>query len=165
MNGILATSTEDKQTAYLDTLTHGERETYTRQASLLAIYGKYGTVKRAAEMAGVHRDSHRRWESDDVLGYRQRFRDAHATFVEGQEELLYALNAGLVPGQNVTGLLATLNANHPDKWRGNQQTLVVEDSVLQALASLQKLDAETRAQLPEPKVVEGSGTVEKLPWE
>ena len=156
-------TTEAQQTAYLDSLTHLERAMYQRQEALLTVYARYGTVKRAAQMSGVNRESHRRWEADDVLGYRQRFRDCHAHFVESQEELLYALNEGLQPGQNVTGLLATLNANHPDKWRGNQQTLVVEDSVLQALASLQALDAETRA-LPAPSVVEGAVT-ERLPWE
>lgn len=163
-------STEDKQAevdteAWLEALSHQQRDCYQRQETTLASYAKLGTLKKAAALAGISRETHRNWESQDTLGYRQRFRDAHAEFVESQESLLYTLNEGLVPGQNVTGLLATLNANHPDKWRGNQQTVVVEDSVLQALASLQALDAETRKQLPAAKVVEGEATVEKFPWE
>ena len=64
-----------------------------------------------------------------------------------------------------TLLIALNNANNPDKWRGNQASIVVEDSVLQALTSLQALDAATRAPLPAPDVVEGEAVVEKLPWE
>jgi predicted exporter len=148
VNGILATSTEDKQAAFCDA------------------YGHHGQVTKACKEAHVGRETVRQWEMVDASGFRQQLRDAQEVYREYLESL--ALQRVLNPEGNRgsdTLLIALNNANNPDKWRGNQQTLVVEDSVLQALASLQKLDAETRAQLPEPRVVEGSGTVEKLPWE
>jgi len=137
-----------------------------RQADFCAALGKLGSITKAASLAGVSRETIRLWERDDRSGFRQKLRDAHATYADMLESM--ALERVQNPEGNRgsdTLLIALNNANNPDKWRGNQASLVVEDSVLQALTSLQALDAATRAPLPAPDVVEGEAVVEKLPWE
>ena len=140
--------------------------TETRMAAFCEAYGHHGQVTKAAKEARVGRETVRQWEMADAYGFRQQLRDAQEVYREYLEGL--ALTRVLHPEGNRgsdTLLIALNNANNPDKWKGNQASIVVEDSVLQALASLQKLDAETRAQLPEPNTVEGKAVVEKLPWE
>ena len=148
-NGIVAASTEANQETFCNA------------------YGKLGSITKAVAVAGVSRETVRQWEQNDAHGFRQQLRDAQATYRDMLESM--ALDRVQNPEGNRgsdTLLIALNNANNPDKWKGNQASIVVEDSVLQALASLQKLDTETRAQLPEPKTVEGSIVeVEKLPWE
>ena len=144
-----------------------QETTEQRQQSFLEVYGKTGQITKASHLAAVSRETVRVWEREDTNGFRQQLRDAQAVYQDYLEGL--ALQRVENPEGNRgsdTLLIALNNANNPDKWKGNQASIVVEDSVLQALASLQKLDAETRAQLPEPKTVEGSIVeVDKLPWE
>jgi len=148
-NGTVQQSSEAKQEVFCDA------------------FGRLGTVTKASAAAGVSRDTVRNWEREDRFGFRQKLRDAQGAYQDMLESM--ALDRVQNPEGNRgsdTLLIALNNANNPDKWKGNQASIVVEDSVLQALASLQKLDTETRAQLPEPKTVEGSIVeVEKLPWE
>jgi len=147
-NGILVPELADKQTAFCEA------------------FGRYGQVTKAAKETGVGRETVRGWEQRDANGFRQQLRDAQEVYREYLEGL--ALTRVLNPEGNRgsdTLLIALNNANNPDKWKGNQASIVVEDSVLQALAALQALDSETKAQLPAAKVVEGKAVVEKLPWE
>ena len=138
--------------------------TEAKQTEFLTVYGRTGQITKASLIAGISRETVRVWERDDTYGFRQHLRDAQVVYQDYLEGL--ALSRVENPEGNRgsdTLLIALNNANNPDKWRGNQASIVVEDSVLQALASLQALDAETRA-LPAPSVVEGAVT-ERLPWE
>lgn len=131
-------------------------------------YSKWGTILRAAEEAGVGRNTVTRWRKEDALGFEARFLDAHEAFCDRQEGIVYSLNEGLKPGQNPLSVLATLNANRPGKWRPNVPiTVDIPNETLKALQALQRQDAEGRAkELPEPdpsRVVEGKAKV--LPWE
>lgn len=129
-------------------------------------FGKLGSVTKATAVAGVSRETVRNWEREDRFGFRQQLRDAQATYMDMLESM--ALDRVKSPEGNRgsdTLLIALNNANNPDKWRGNQASIVVEDSVLQALMALQQQGAAIREQLPEPKVVEGQVVEEKLPWE
>ena len=152
-NGVLVPSTVDKMAAFCES------------------FGKVGTVTKAAVAADISRETVRKWEREDINGFREQLRDAQAAYQDYLEGL--ALTRVENPEGNRgsdTLLIALNNANNPDKWRGNQASIVVEDSVLQALVMLQALDTSGRdakgQPAPDPgNVVEGSVVVEKLPWE
>jgi hypothetical protein len=127
--------------------------------------GKLGSITKAATFAGVSRETIRLWERDDRSGFRQKLRDAHATYADMLESMALERVQNPEGNRGSDTLLIALNNANSEKWKGNQVSVVVEDSVLQALTSLQALDAATRAPLPAPAVVEGEAVVEKLPWE
>ena len=136
-----------------------------RQADFCAALGKLGSITKAASLAGVSRETIRLWERDDRSGFRQKLRDAHATYADMLESMALERVQNPEGNRGSDTLLIALNNANSEKWKGNQVSVVVEDSVLQALTSLQALDAATRATLPAPDVVEGEAVVEKLPWE
>ena len=138
-----------------------------RMDSFCAAYGKVGSVTKASIAASVNRDTVRRWEQEDRLGFRQQMRDARQTYAEMLESL--ALDRVQNPEGNRGGdtlLIALNNANNPDKWRGNAMTVELPDHVAQTLAALQVQAQEIQAkQLAKggDKVVKGEATT--LPWE
>lgn len=136
-----------------------------RQADFCEALGKLGSITKAASLAGVSRETIRLWERDDRSGFRQKLRDAHATYADMLESMALERVQNPEGNRGSDTLLIALNNANSEKWKGNQVSVVVEDSVLQALTSLQALDAATRAPLPAPDVVEGEAVVEKLPWE
>ena len=136
-----------------------------RQADFCEALGKLGSITKAAFLAGVSRETIRLWERDDRSGFRQKLRDAHATYADMLESMALERVQNPEGNRGSDTLLIALNNANSEKWKGNQVSVVVEDSVLQALTSLQALDAATRAPLPAPDVVEGEAVVEKLPWE
>jgi len=136
-----------------------------RQADFCEALGKLGSITKAASLAGVSRETIRLWERDDRSGFRQKLRDAQATYADMLESMALERVQNPEGNRGSDTLLIALNNANSEKWKGNQVSVVVEDSVLQALTSLQALDAATRATLPAPDVVEGEAVVEKLPWE
>ena len=136
-----------------------------RQSDFCEALGKLGSITKAASLAGVSRETIRLWERDDRSGFRQKLRDAHATYADMLESMALERVQNPEGNRGSDTLLIALNNANSEKWKGNQVSVVVEDSVLQALTSLQALDAATRAPLPAPDVVEGEAVVEKLPWE
>ena len=136
-----------------------------RQRDFCEALGKLGSITKAASLAGVSRETIRLWERDDRSGFRQKLRDAHATYADMLESMALERVQNPEGNRGSDTLLIALNNANSEKWKGNQVSVVVEDSVLQALTSLQALDAATRATLPAPAVVEGEAVVEKLPWE
>ena len=136
-----------------------------RQSDFCAALGKVGSITKAASLAGVSRETIRLWERDDRSGFRQKLRDAQATYADMLESMALERVQNPEGNRGSDTLLIALNNANSEKWKGNQVSVVVEDSVLQALTSLQALDAATRATLPAPEVVEGEAVVEKLPWE
>jgi len=136
-----------------------------RQADFCEALGKLGSITKAASLAGVSRETIRLWERDDRSGFRQKLRDAQATYADMLESMALERVQNPEGNRGSDTLLIALNNANSEKWKGNQVSVVVEDSVLQALTSLQALDAATRAPLPAPDVVEGEAVVEKLPWE
>ena len=132
-----------------------------RQDSFLDAYRKYGTQRKGCQVAGIHRDTVRRWVNENTLGFRQRFTDAHDDYVDSIEELLDTMNKGLKPGQTPIGILAQLNAERPDKWSRNVQvTHEVGREVMSTLKAIQdqqgKPEAVTEARKPW-QLVEGQG--------
>ena len=136
-----------------------------RQSDFCEALGKLGSITKAASLAGVSRETIRLWERDDRSGFRQKLRDAHATYADMLESMALERVQNPEGNRGSDTLLIALNNANSEKWKGNQVSVVVEDSVLLALTSLQALDAATRATLPAPEVVEGEAVVEKLPWE
>ena len=46
------------------------------QAAFLAAYAQTGIVTKAAEIAGIHRNNHRRWLNEDA-DYAEAFQESH----------------------------------------------------------------------------------------
>ena len=102
------------------------------------------------------------WRSHDLLRFQERFLAAHEAFCDSQESILYTLNEGLKPGQVPTGLLATLNANRPLKWRPTMKVDVdIPNELIQQLRALQELGNQKRraTELQEGKIVGGEAKV------
>ena len=55
----------------------------------LAAYEKCGTIKSASKAAGINRETVRRWQNGDKLGFRVRFQSAQETFREELEEIMF----------------------------------------------------------------------------
>ena len=89
-----------------------------RQDVFLKAYEKFGVITKACESIGLHRDTVRKWKTDDWYGFRERFFDSHMVFTESLEEL--AINRVKVqkPSDNPTLLIAF----HPDKYRPQSGT-------------------------------------------
>lgn len=136
----------------------------SRQESFLDGYRKHGTIRKGCQLAAIHRDSVRRWRSEDIFGFNQRFTDAHDDFVDHVEGLLYGHVEQIKSGQNPLAYFSVLNANRPEKWRPNVKVqLEVPNEVIQQLRALQELGKQEPKGLPEPQTVEGKAEV--LPWE
>ena len=79
-----------------------------RQADFCAALGKLGSITKAASLAGVSRETIRLWERDDRSGFRQKLRDAHATYADMLESM--ALERVQNPEGNHFSELALFNA-------------------------------------------------------
>jgi len=143
-----------------------------RQNEFLEHFAKHGTIRKACSLVPVNRETVRIWNRDDIFGFAERFKAAHNDWVDSQEELLYAYNEGIKPGQTPIGILAALTANRPEKWnRATKLQLDVPNEMIQQLAQLQALDTVKRqqGQLPESATVtdtvtEIEGKSKLLPW-
>src|SRR4051812_6077304 len=59
--------------------------TIVRQEAFLDAYGKHGNVEAAAQVAGIHRNTHYRWikeENDPGGEYKERFETATGQFAD-----------------------------------------------------------------------------------
>lgn len=103
------------------------------QGAFLGAYARCGKVYKAAEAAGINRDMHGRWMREDDT-YPARFKEAREEWIErveedarvwaceGVEEQHYENGelVKVVKKRNPTLLLAILNAELPEKYRGRQ---------------------------------------------
>ena len=140
---------------------HKLQKCWSEQERFLAAFRTGGTIKAGLSNVKVCRRTAELWKEHDLLRFRERFLAAHETFVDSQENILYALNEGLKPGQVPTGLLATLNANRSEKWR--QNVAVTHEVGREVMATLKKLQEQSQSELPEgdtrPGMVDGESRV------
>ena len=157
------TATEQQTLEAQEPLTLQQQRTWDDQEAFLRLYVEYGTIKGAA--VSCHRDSVRRWNLDDYLGFSARFQAVKEEFRESLEEL--ALARLKTPEGNRGSdilLMGMLNANHPEKWSRNVKvTHDVPNELIQQLRQLQALAAAPEPKALEPGTVEAEGQV--MPWE
>ena len=53
----------------------------------MEVYAKCGTVLKASIASGVNRESVRRWDTDDVLGFSERYSAGRQAFQEYGEQI------------------------------------------------------------------------------
>lgn len=168
----------DQATAWgidLRKLSYLHQKIWTEQERFLAAYRIKGTIAEALEQVSVVRRTVELWRQRDLLHFQDRLLDAHETFTDSQETIIYNLNKGLKPGQSPLSVLASLNANRAEKWRPNiKLTHDVPNEVIQQMRELQAQALALRQGQPqdssEPteKIVEGSVASpdeDRLPWE
>lgn len=149
----------------------GGRQRWENQGVLLVTYAKTGNATAGCLAADVTFRTHDRWLEGNVFGYRERFRLAHRVYRDSLEGIVSARLQN--PQGNRGGdilLIAKLNAEDPDKWRGNTTTLELSDEMRDFMQRRQAEDATARAALPESKgiVVDPDGALlndAPPPWE
>jgi hypothetical protein len=90
---------------------------WKRQEEYLAAYAASNSETAGCNAAGITRRIVRLWRLENYLDFRQREIDAHSRFTDEMESHLAYLAFGTKPGQNVTPVLAILNAELPNKYR------------------------------------------------
>ena len=144
----------------------GGKMRWEKQEELLDVYAKRGNVAAGCLAAGINYRTHTRWLENDIYGYRERVRLAHRQYVDSLEEKVQdRLDS---PQGNRGGdllLIARLNKEDPDAWRGNTVKIDLPD---QLLAYMQKRQAEDAKALPvgdESRVIEHRPSEARPPWE
>ena len=151
--------------AWIDSLSKVDRNTWDGQELYFVAFGRCGTLTKSAGAAGIHRETVRRWETDDKFSFRQRIRDAQHAYQDYLENL--ALERVENPKGNTGGdtlLIALNNANNPEKWRGSTVTMELSDEMRDFMQRRQAEDSEARKALPEPEVIEHQPKDEPAPW-
>jgi len=140
-----------------------DQRTLEDQEHFLAQYGKCGTIMRAAEATNVSRETVRRWQRADKLGFADRFDSARERFREELEEIAFERLRDPQGNRGSDVLLITmLNAHWPEKYRPNAQP--EDQSALRLMSMLRDghqrtvqvestdqtfVDSESRRSLPE----------------
>ena len=145
----------------------GGRKRWEQQGWLLETYAKRGNPTAGCLAARVSLRSHNRWLQEDCYGYRERFRLAHKVYVDSLEGIV--VDRLSAPSGNRGGdllLIAKLNAEDPDKWRGNTVKMELPDELRDFMQRRQAEDQATRAALPATgEVIEHRPSDERPPWE
>ena len=144
----------------------GGCQRWETQGVLLVTYAKRGNPTVGCLAAGVSLRTHRRWLAEDTYGYRDRFRLAHAVYVDSLEGMV-GDRLGDPKGNRGSDvlLIARLNAEDPDKWRGNSIKLELPDELRDFMQRRQAEDQEARKALPVATVIEHQAADEPPPWE
>ena len=144
----------------------GGRQRWETQNVLLETYAKRGNPTAGCLAAGVSFRTHDRWLEGNVYGYRERFRLAHRVYIDSLEGMV---GTRLEDPKGNRGsdvlLIARLNAEDPDKWRGNSVKLELPDELRDFMQRRQAEDQETRKALPVATVIEHQAADEPPPWE
>ena len=148
------------------TLATKERYTLELQDAFLGLFVTCGTVKAAAESAGMNRSTVDNWAKADTLGFADRYAQARRDRIDHAEAKYVLHRLDNPKGNYGTDLMviAYMNRLDPEHWNRNLKlTHDVPNEVIQQLRALQELAAKNPKELQEPKVVDGKAEV--LPWE
>ena len=165
--GLVRLATGDKGRSTMQSEHRNLRSTTEdRMQAYCEAYGECGSVSKSVVIAGVNRETIRRWEQEDRHGFRLQVRNAQAVFCDRLESMALARCEDPTGNRGSDMLLVALNnANNPDKWRGNSMTVEVPDVVVSILTELQSQAKSIRAAIPSPGVVEGTIVPDSLPWD
>ena len=94
-----------------------EKRTWEAQDRFLRVFARTRTKTKSSEAAGVHRDTARRWESDNVLGFQARLAVANEVFTDGLEQKALDLVRDLTPTNSPLLLITLLNRHLPEVYR------------------------------------------------
>lgn len=135
----------DAMTVDLSQLDTTDSRIWTDQEHFLAQYGKCGTIMRAAEATNVSRETVRRWQRANKLGFAERFDLARERFREELEEIAFERLRDPQGNRGSDVLLITmLNAHWPEKYRPNAQP---EDQAALRLMSMLREGHQHRAKV------------------
>lgn len=128
---------------------HEKARCWDRQELFLAAYRECGRIAKAAEAVGLTRWAVGKWNQNDVFGFRDRVKAAHADWCENVLEARIDNRLDHPEGNRGSDILAIfqLKAENPSKYR--EEPVVVDMSASKEL--LDRLRA-----MGQPRVVEGS---------
>jgi len=135
-----------------------DRRTWKDQEHFLAQYAKSGTIMRAAEATNVSRETVRRWQRADKLGFADRFDSARERFREELEEIAFARLRDPQGNRGSDVLLITmLNAHWPEKYRPNAQP--EDQAALRFLSAIREVHQRSvQAEATDPTAVDSQPT-------
>ena len=145
---------------------HTVQKVWTEQERFQDAFRTGGTIKAGLANVTVCRRTVELWKQHDLLRFQNQLLAAHQACCDSQELILYGLNEGPKPGRLPTGLLATLKANRPLKWRPTIKVAhKVPNELIQQLRQLQALGQQQpeESQDADNQIVVGQGRV--LPWD
>ena len=108
-------------------------------------YSLTGTMASGLECVPHKRRAVEYWRSENILGFDERFKQAHNSFCDRLEKKAVDLVMGLQPGQNTLLLVTLLNANLPEKYR--PAVITVDDTAKDLFQKLRELGAQQRKAL------------------
>ncbi len=135
--------------------TPAELGTYQTQQRFLAQFSGHGTILKAAEAAGITRQTVYNWFDNDTYGFHQRLEHARADFAESEEDILFKWNQSKKP--NPLLLMFSIKAHNRGKY--GDQVVVVNDKASELLAAVRGLPS---GPVVEGEVVSVSGEEEVL---
>ena len=158
---ILPAMEADEETvALLASMTQAEHEKYERQELFLQGVAERGTITWGARRAGIGERTFHRWRDADLFGFCARYRDAKRRHVDYYEHMVEDRldNPTGNRGSDVL-LIAKMNKEDPDNWRGNNVTVEAGDEIMKMMIKLQQEAEEIRTARLQAPVVEGSSRV------
>lgn len=137
--------------------------TWRAQECFLDEFAVTRTKTGAGRRSGVHRETARLWERDDVFGFRERLQRAGDAFRDALEEHALSIVRQLGPTNSPLLLITLLNRHLPEVYRTN--VVMVDETpkdLLKELRNLTRTSRPRRKPTAEPGDSEAVESVESL---
>ena len=146
---------------------YGQQLTRERQERFLDGFGRFGTVTKAVQAAGININTVQYWDKGDKLGFTERYRHTRRAFVDRLENMVLD-RLDEPQGNRGSGvlLIARLNKEDPQHWTRNLKlTHEVPNELIQQLRQLQGLSTQEpkTTDSTDSQIVEGESRA--LPWD
>jgi hypothetical protein len=139
----------------------GQRETEYNQRLFLDAYSKSGTIETSARAAGISRECVRRWDNENVFGFRDQFQAAKDQFKEAIEDILFDRLRD--PKCPPLLLIFALNAHDPAKYKATTLPDTESHDMLVELRSWAQRDARRQQQHKKSSVKPDPDPTESMP--
>ena len=122
-----------------------KNETIATQDAFIVAYGECGTVRTAAEAAGVARSTIYRWEQDNLYNFKDKKAEAFQVFKEYLQDLALERVKAQSPKDNPVLLLSMMNAFIPEFNRNSKGDVSEAKELLSELKRWRKESSEVKA--------------------
>lgn len=135
-----------------------DRRIALQMDTFIEAYGRWGTIKKACEVAKMSRTTFLAWIEDDRNGFRNRFADAKADFADEVEQTLF--DQIKQPKPNPLLLIFANKAHKPDKYRDSARPTDVANASIDLIKEIRK---QARQERRDSEAIEIEGEFRELP--
>ena len=140
-------SRKPRQTSSKDS--QAGKMTKAKQDAFLLAYGEVGTIRAAAEAAGINRSAVKGWRDRDVQNFKIRFETANDIFKDKLQDMAFERVKSQKPDGNPVLLITMMNARIPELYRRDNNR--VEGGAREMMITWKKWMKENDNKKPTPQ--------------